>query len=915
MAGTPTDKAQQTVTDRPEGLLATKFYLPHPPPGFVPRQRLDRRLDDSLRSELTLISAPAGFGKTMLLAEWCRRRQHPVAWLSLDAGDNDPVRFWRYTVAALDRVRPGLSERVAGLLDSLAPASIEALVTTVVNELAAEGGDALLVLDDYHVVEAQPIHASLRFLLEHQPPALHIVLASRADPPLPLGRLRAGGRLAELRAADLVFNLSEAVALLGEATGLALGEDLVADLVARTEGWAVGLKLAGLSLPGQPDIARFVQSFSGSHRYVLDYLAEEVLEQQPASLRGFLLETSVLDRLSGPLCDAVTGRTDGQQLLQTIEAANLFLTPLDEVRGWWRYHHLFADLLRARLQQQDPEWVVELHRRAAGWHHEHGHADEAVGHALAAGDGMWAARLAEVYADEFVVRSETASVQRWLAALPPELVASRTRLLLVRTRIALLAAEVEGVEDLLDAAELAAADVAGEPYEWSTGRAASSSADIAVFIALGRAWLAGLRGDAEAATVFAKRARAELHEGDWMLELLIQWRLALADWVGGRLSDAERAFAGCASEFARAGEFMLSSWSSLLLGQIQCAQGQLDAATETYRNALELTAPADQPALPAAGFAYVGLSEVAYQRNDLDEALTFATEGIRLCRHLANGQALAVGLATLAQLRQAGGDPSGASDAIEEAGRVGPSVTVTSRLNPAPALRARLLVAHGDVDAAARWAAERGIGPDDEPSYPEEAAYLALARVLLAQDQPEQALRMLDRLHALAASGGRIGSVIEIQVLRALALSATGDEDADDALANALTLGARQGHVRVFVDEGRPMAALLGRYVATHPRHHPPLPADYLGRLVPAFATAIPAAGPAAVAGLVTQLSARELEVLRLLAAGKQNQRIADELYVTVYTVKKHVTHILDKLGAANRTEATTRAREFGLIP
>jgi len=913
MTGTPTDKAQQAVTGRPEGLLATKFYLPHPPPGFVPRQRLDRRLDDSLRSELTLVSAPAGFGKTTLLAEWCRRQQQPVAWLSLDTGDNDPVRFWRYTVAALDRARPGLFERVAGLLDSLAPASIEALVTTVVNELAAEGGDVLLVLDDYHVVEAQPLHASLRFLLEHQPPALHIVLASRADPPVPLARLRAGGRLAELRAADLVFNLSEAAALLGEAAGLPLGEDLVADLVARTEGWAAGLKLAGLSLPGQPDIARFVESFSGSHRYVLDYLAEEVLEQQPASLRGFLLETSVLDRLSGPLCDAVTGRTDGQQMLETIEAANLFLTPLDEVRGWWRYHHLFASLLRARLQQQGPEKVAELHRRAAAWHHEHGHADDAVGHALAAGDGMRAARLAEVYADEFVVRSETASVQRWLAALPPELVASRPRLLLVKTRIALLAAEVEGVGDLLDAAERAAADVASEPYVWSTGRTTSSSADIAIFIALGRAWLAGLRGDAEAAIVFAEQARAELPDGEWMLELLIRWRLALAYWVGGRLSDAERAFGACSGEFARVGELMLSSWSSLLLGQVQCAQGRLDAATETYQNALKLTAPADRPALPAAGFAYVGMGEVAYQRNDLETALHHATEGIRLCRHLANGQALAVGLATLAQVRQASGDPAGASDAIKEAGRAGPSATVTSRLNPVPALRARLLIAHGDVDAAAQWAAERGIGPDDAPSFPEEAAYLALARVLLAQDQPEQALRMLDRL--LAASGGRGASVIEIQALRALALSATGDEEADDALADALSLGARQGHVRVFADEGRPMAALLGRYVAAHPRDHSPVPAGYLRRLVPAFDAASAAAGPAAVAGLVTQLSARELEVLRLLAAGNQNQRIADELYVTVYTVKKHVTHILDKLGAANRTEATTRARELGLIP
>ncbi|MBO0844470.1 MAG: tetratricopeptide repeat protein [Nocardioides sp.] len=725
------------VADRPVGLLATKFHVPQPPPGCVPRERLGRRLEDSLGSELTLVSAPAGFGKTTLLAEWCRHRQQPVAWLSLDAGDNDPVRFWRCTVAALDHVRPGLSEQVAGQFGS--PASIESLVTTVVNELTDEGVDGLLVLDDYHVIEAEPIHASLRFLLEHQPPALHIVLATRADPPLPLARLRAAGRLTEVRVADLAFEPSEAAELLGEAAGWQLDQDDVAELVARTEGWAAGLKLAGLSLPGQPDVARFVESFSGSHRYVLDYLAEEVLEQQSASLRGFLLETSVLDRLSGPLCDAVTGRSDGQQMLEAIEAANLFLAPLDEVRGWWRYHHLFADLLRARLQYQDPAKAVELHRRAAVWHHEHGHADDAVHHALAAGDDTWAARLIEVYMDEFLVRSEGATVQRWLAALPGELVASRPRLLLPRARIALLSGEVEGVEELLDTAERTASDVADEPYEPSIGRAASSSVNIATRIALDRAWLAGLRGDAEATTVYAEQARAALHEGEWMVEVLTRRLLALADWLRGRLPDAERAFAACSADFVRAGELMPSSWCSLYLGQIQCAQGRLDAAVETYQETLELTAPADRPALPAAGFAYVGMSEVAYQRNDLDRALDDATEGVRLCRNLANGQALAVGMATLARTRNAAGDQSGALDVLEEALRVRPGPTVTSLLNPVPALRARLLIAHGDVEAAAQWTSERGIGPDDEPTHSEEAAYLVLARVLLARDEPEQA--------------------------------------------------------------------------------------------------------------------------------------------------------------------------------
>src|ERR671910_2096795 len=393
MADTPDTTPQYATSRGPDGLLATKLHLPRPPQGFVARPRLVDRLDDGLARELTLISAPAGFGKTSLLADWSQRGERRVGWLSLDGGDNDPVRFWRHAIAALDRARPGLAERVSSLLGPPAPASFEGVATAVVNELAAEDGEALLVLDDYHLIEAQPVHASLQFLLEHQPPGLHLVLATRADPPLPLARLRAGGQLAELRAADLMFSLDEGAALLQEAARLELRDDEVAPLVARTEGWAAGLQLAALSLHRQPDVAGFVESFSGSHRHVLDYLTEEVLEQQPQSVREFLFETSVLDRLSGPLCDAVTGRADGQRMLEAIEAANLFLAPLDDVRGWWRYHPLFADLLRARLQQQDPERMRELHRNAALWHDEHELIDDALRHGIAAGDGLCAGRV------------------------------------------------------------------------------------------------------------------------------------------------------------------------------------------------------------------------------------------------------------------------------------------------------------------------------------------------------------------------------------------------------------------------------------------------------------------------------------------------------------------------------------------
>ena len=430
----PSAQAPPRTSDRGQGgLLATKLFTPRPQLGFVSRPRLLEALSAGAARGVIVISAPAGFGKTALLAEWTLRRS--VAWLSLDAGDNDPARFWRHAIAALDRVRPGIAERVAPLLGPPTPPSFEGLVTALINELAGEAdeGEAVLILDDYHEIDSQAVHASLTFLLEHRPPELRLVLTSRADPPLPLARLRAGGQLAELRAADLRFTTEEAAALLREAVGpdQVLPDASVVALATRTEGWAAGLQLAALSLQGQSDVADFVTTFSGSHRYVLDYLTEEVLERQTAQVRGFLLETSVLDRLSSELCDAVTGRSDSQAMLDAIDRANLFLVPLDDVRDWWRYHHLFADLLRARLQQQQPDRAPELHRNAAVWYAQNGLADDAIRHALAAGDAVWAARLIEQLFDALFLREGT-TLQRWLSALPAEVVGSRPRLLLTQ---------------------------------------------------------------------------------------------------------------------------------------------------------------------------------------------------------------------------------------------------------------------------------------------------------------------------------------------------------------------------------------------------------------------------------------------------------------------------------------------------
>ena len=776
----PPFAASSQVASERDLLLATKLHLPRPRPGFVPRPRLTEQLDEGLAQGLVLVCAPAGYGKTVLLADWARRGQQPVAWLSLDAGDNDPARFWRHVVAALERARPAVGERVAPLLGPPAPSSFEPLVTALINELAAgpDADGALLVLDDYHVIGSQPVHESLRFFLEHRPAGICVVLASRSDPPLALARLRARGQLAELRGAELRCTVGEAAALLQQVTAgpdAALPDAAVAALAARTEGWAAGLQLAALSLRGQDDPAGFVAAFTGSHRYVLDYLAEEVLERQSEQVRAFLLETSVLERLSGPLCNAVTGREGSQALLEEAERAGLFLIPLDEVRGWWRYHHLFAGLLRARLQVEQPGRVVtQLHRHAATWYAGHELADDAIGHAVAAGEMLWAARIIEQHFDEvFNLRGEAATVHRWLSVLSAEVVRSRPRLLLAQALMAATSGRLEAVEPLLDAVECALPDWTDEPFEPTAGVAASHLINVPALTTLHRGALAQFRGDAEATAAFAAQMLAEIDPGERMLSATAHGFLAVAEWLHGRLAEAERAFASSVTGWRETSQPTLIAWGCYELALIQRAQGRLGAAVLTCEQALDSLVTSGRPP-PAAGPAYVGLAEIAYQRDELDLALRHATEGIALCRQFVYTPPLADGLVTLAMIRQATGDPAGALEATGEAMQASPGPA--GLLNPVPAQRARLLLAQGDLAAAARFPQENGLGPDDEPNYAREPGHLALARILLAQDRPGQALALLDRLYASAAAEDRVGSVIEAGALRALVLAASGED-------------------------------------------------------------------------------------------------------------------------------------------
>jgi LuxR family maltose regulon positive regulatory protein len=544
---------------------------------------------------------------------------------------------------------------------------LEAVVIAVINQLAVvpDEGEVALVLDDYHLIEASAVHDSVTFLLDQLPPGLRLVLASRADPPLPLARLRARGQLAELRAADLRFTLGETAAFLREATGLDLPAASVTTLQDRTEGWAAGVQLAALSLRGNSDPVGFVAAFAGSHRYVLDYLSEEVLARQPEQVVCFLLETSVLDRL----CDAVTGRTDSQELLEALERANLFVVPLDEVRRWWRYHHLFADLLRARLEHELPARVSELHRGAAAWHEEHGFADDAVRHAIAAGEAGWAARLVEQHVEELLRRSEGATLDRWLSALPAESVRSRARLCLAQAVSAVVGSRLEAAEPLLAEAERAFAASGNEPHEPSVGRALSVLANVPASVAFLRADLARLRGDAARAVACDQQALTHLDEGDWLLRSHVAWNLAVADWLCGRLAQAEPALADVVAARRAAGEGYLAMRVCYDLGQVQRAQGRLGAALRNYQRGLETVSEAG-PQLPPAGMAHVGLAEVLYERDELTAAHEHATQGVALGRQLAFTQTLATGLGMLARIRQAQGDKAGALEAIGQAERV-----------------------------------------------------------------------------------------------------------------------------------------------------------------------------------------------------------------------------------------------------
>ena len=904
----------------------TKLRPPRARSTLVARQRLLDALAARDGHSLTLLSAPAGFGKTTLLNQWLQVRadtEPPVAWLSLDEGDNDPARFLSSFLAALGTVDQGLGKAILASLRSPEPPRIEVLVGTLVNELATRPADLVVILDDYHVIESPAVHGIVSSVLDRLPEGVHLIVASRMDPPLPLARLRARGQMVRIGAADLRFTLAEAAAFLHDVMGLELPARDVTALEERTEGWAAGLQLAALSMRDRADVSGFVAAFSGNHRDVVDFLAEEVLNRQPPDVQRFLLATSILDRLAGPLCDAVAPGHGGQEMLERLERANLFVVALDDERRWYRYHHLFADFLRTRLERGSPERTQEIHRAAATWCEIHGLVDAAVRHALEAGDPAWAARLIERHVTEVFARNEHATARRWLERLPGDVLRSRPRLCLARAYQAMAGGRLDELEQQLDDAERAVAVDGGDDRDAEppaeAGWAADFLADVPGTVAVLRAAHARLRGDARRMVEQAALAKARVPAGHFV-SVLADWELARAQWMFGDLASAQRALRGQLAEAVaarRAAEqpyrVVVVSWD---LGRVQRARGRLRSALRTYRGALELATIAGPTSTPVAGIAHVGLADVLCERDDLDAALEHAETGVEACGALANRMPLAAGLATLARIRQALGDPDGALAAIREAERVGLNPAMTDLFNPVPVQRARLLLAQGNVAEVADWIAGRQLDVEDPPTYAGEGERLVLARLLLAQNDPDRARRLLERTLEHAEQFDRTGSVIEILALQALALRAAGEHKrAVDALSRALELGQPESYIRTFVDEGRPMAGLLAEVRSAPQRQHlsrsiSPL---YLAKLLAAIQQGRSDLATAGT-GLAEPLSERELEVLALVAVGTRNHEIADELVIALSTVKTHVKSIYRKLGARNRAQAVTRARELGLL-
>lgn len=949
-------------------MLATKLYLPALRQKIVSRPHLVARLNDGVSSgrKLLLISAPAGFGKTTLLSEWIYDFQtgaaqahenksrisenaNQVAWLSLDEADNDLVRFLIYLVAALQTIAPDIGAGALTALQSPQPPSAQALLTALVNEIAALPNRIVLVLDDYHLIDEKAIDDALGFLLEHLPPQMHLVIATREDPDIPLALLRARDQLVELRAADLRFTRTEAADFINRVMGLDLSTHDIAALETRTEGWIAGLQLAALALQGylaqskpdeiqadhstraRQDIADFINNFAGSHRYVLDYLVGEVLERRPESERSFLLQTSILDRLCGPLCDAVTEQENGGATLDTFERSNLFVIPLDDRRQWYRYHHLFAEVLQARLAEQQSEQLHRLHRRATAWYEQNGLLPDAIRHALAAADFEHAADLIELQLRVMYINGMEATWLGWVKQLPDEIVRARP-VLNVYYAFGLLPADPDAAGTRLAQAEnLLNNELFNIPTQ-SMGQSQSETIQRTVAnqdefrslpgtICIARAYCAGALGDVSGIMQYARRALDLLPETDHLWRGAAAALLGIAYWNNGDLDAAHRTITDGVSSLHLAGGLYFSISGKYLLADIRLGQGRLTDAKRTAEQALQQVAEHDAPVPQGTADLHVVLSEVHLERNELQIAAQHLQTYKELGPYAALVEPQHRWYCAMARIQEARGDLDSALGLLDEGERQylgGPNPEVY----PIPALRARVWLRQDRLRDALDWAYERGLAVDDEQSYAREFEHISFARILIAQSETERttgsldaAVQLLERLLQAAQEKARLRSVIEILALRALAYHARNDASAAlTSLQRTLSLAEPEGFVRIFVDEGAPMAELLHKL---RTRDATPRAQEYIHALLSAFENSktdngqTPRLDPPS---MVEPLSERELQVLALLKTELSGPEIARELSVSLNTVRTHTKNIYSKLEVNNRRAAIRRAQELGLL-
>lgn len=837
-----------------------------------------------------------------------------AAWLSLDKEDNDPERFWTYFVAALQKIQSGLGQRSLDMLETGKAPSIRAVLTALVNEISEARRDFVLVLDDYHEVISKSVHESLSFLLDHLPSRAHLILATRVDPPLPLARLRIRRQLTELRAVDLRFTTDEAAAFFNDVMDLGLTADNVRALDSRTEGWIASIQMAAISMRGCEDIPSFIAAFAGTHHSIMDYLVEEVLGRQDADVQQFLMHTSILDRLSAPVCDAVTGEHSGQRILDNLQSANLFVVALDESRKWFRYHHLFSDLLRDRLQKTHPDLVPVLHRRASAWFERQGLTFEAIQHALAAHDLEYAANLIESVAVPLMSEGKISAPQSWLEKLPEEVILSRPWLCIGLANVRSARGQLTDVRPLVEAAE----SLLSRHGKDGTRDGSQSDRSIRNHLTALRIPLVLARGETADGIRMCQEILGQMLDDQPTVRCMITLYLGLAHWMNAELPKAVQYLEDAIVLGQTTGNFFIALVAMGHLADIRARQGRLNDAAETSRKAIRLgTDWGGGEPLPATSYAHICLAQVLYEWSEIEEAVRYVDRAIELSRQGAQMTIAVMAVPGLAPLTELIGQTTALSDALDELEGLASAShsTVMSRI--IAAWRARLSLARGNITKAMEWAAARETlqaSPGEALDFPLEFEYLTLARLNILRGQLNGVPATLERLRKKAEDEGRTGSVIEILVLLAIALRAQGRTDeAMTALQRALSLAEPEGYVRTFVDAGEPMGELLRSALARQ------IMPDYVSGLLAAFRTATGKDGTVALPSprlkpTLEPITGRELEVLRLLAAGASNKQIAQELVLVTGTVKGHLLNIYRKLDVHNRTQAVVRARELNLL-